>query len=79
MQNQLLENLFAYKKTSALLAAFQLGLFQQIKEHGCFNQKICSRLEWNERYFFVRTALPPVEGIFYNGQIFDAYNSLPIW
>lgn len=50
MQNQLLENLFAYKKTSALLAAFQLGLFQQIKEHGCFNQKICRRLEWNERY-----------------------------
>ncbi|MDR1964422.1 MAG: virulence RhuM family protein, partial [Planctomycetaceae bacterium] len=23
--------------------------------------------------FFVRTNLPPVEGIFYNGQIFDAY------
>ena len=23
--------------------------------------------------FFARTALPPVEGIFYNGQIFDAY------
>jgi len=23
--------------------------------------------------FFVRTALPPVEGIFYDGQIFDAY------
>lgn len=23
--------------------------------------------------FFVRTTLPPVEGIFYNGQIFDAY------
>ena len=23
--------------------------------------------------FFVRTALPPVQGIFYNGQIFDAY------
>ena len=23
--------------------------------------------------FFVRTALPPVEGIFYNGQVFDAY------
>ena len=23
--------------------------------------------------FFVRTALPPVEGIFYNGQIFNAY------
>ncbi len=24
--------------------------------------------------FFVRTSLPPVEGIFYDGQIFDAYN-----
>ena len=24
--------------------------------------------------FFVKTALPPVEGIFYEGQIFDAYN-----
>lgn len=23
--------------------------------------------------FFVRTSLPPVEGIFFNGQIFDAY------
>lgn len=24
--------------------------------------------------FFVRTSLPPVEGVFYDGQIFDAYN-----
>lgn len=24
--------------------------------------------------FFVRTSLPPIEGIFYNGQIFDAYS-----
>lgn len=23
--------------------------------------------------FFVRTALPPVEGVFYDGQVFDAY------
>ncbi len=23
--------------------------------------------------FFVRTSLPPIEGVFYNGQIFDAY------
>ncbi len=23
--------------------------------------------------FFVRSSLPPIEGIFYNGQIFDAY------
>ncbi|MBR3568226.1 MAG: virulence RhuM family protein [Salinivirgaceae bacterium] len=27
----------------------------------------------NKIDFFVRTSLPPVEGIFYNGQIFDAY------
>ena len=50
MQNQLLEDLFAYKKTTALLAAFQLGLFRQIKEYGCLNQNICRRLGWNERY-----------------------------
>ncbi len=24
--------------------------------------------------FFVRTSLPPVEGIFFDGQIFDAYD-----
>ena len=28
----------------------------------------------NQMDFFVRTALPPVEGIFYDGQIFDAYS-----
>lgn len=27
----------------------------------------------NKVEFFVRTSLPPVEGIFYNGQVFDAY------
>ena len=33
------------------------------------------RLEEHEQKidFFVRTSLPPVEGIFYDGQIFDAY------
>ena len=32
-------------------------------------------LEEHERKidFFVRTSLPPIEGIFYDGQIFDAY------
>lgn len=41
--------------------------------------KRLSELEWTVAQhtekidFFVRTALPPVEGIFYNGQIFDAY------
>lgn len=27
----------------------------------------------NKSVFFVRMALPPVEGVFYDGQIFDAY------
>lgn len=50
MQNHLLENLFTYKKTTALIAAFQLGLFRRIKEHGCMNKKMFSQLGWNERY-----------------------------
>ena len=45
-----------------------LSVEQQLIEHkkilDCHEQKID---------FFVRTSLPPVEGIFYNGQIFDAY------
>ena len=41
---------------------------RQLEEH----RKI---LDAHERQidFFVRTSLPPVEGIFYDGQIFDAY------
>ena len=45
-----------------------LSVEQQLIEHkkilDCHEQKID---------FFVRTSLPPIEGIFYNGQIFDAY------
>ena len=45
-------------------------------------EKVDSRLQQHEKQldyltdkvdFFVRTSLPPVEGIFYDGQIFDAY------
>ena len=52
MHNQLLDNLFVYKKTSALLAAFQLGLFRQIAEHSyiSLNKEICSKFGLNERY-----------------------------
>ncbi|ALO49542.1 virulence RhuM family protein [Hoylesella enoeca] len=34
-----------------------------------------NRMDRNEEQiaFFVRTALPPVEGVFYDGQVFDAY------
>ena len=40
----------------------------------CLNEHE-KRLDAHERQidFFVRTSLPPVEGIFYDGQIFDAY------
>ena len=40
----------------------------QLKEH----KKI---LEEHSRHidFFIRTSLPPIEGLFYDGQIFDAY------
>ena len=38
-------------------------------------ERIENRLTENEKQiaFFVRTALPPVEGVFFEGQIFDAY------
>ena len=38
-------------------------------------ERIEERVSNTERQidFFVKTALPPVEGIFYDGQIFDAY------
>lgn len=47
-----------------------------------FEEKVDARFQNYDRQignltekvdFFVRTSLPPVEGIFYNGQIFDAY------
>ena len=39
-------------------------------------ERIEQRVSETERKidFFVKTALPPVEGIFYDGQIFDAYS-----
>ena len=43
---------------------------QHIKE---IQQKQQSQID-----FFVRTSLPPVEGIFFDGQVWDAYNLLSI-
>ena len=52
---------------------------QRLKD---LEEKVDAKLMQHERQldyltdkvdFFVRTSLPPVEGIFYNGQIFDAY------
>ena len=44
------------------------SLEQQVSEQGIQIQELK-----NKGDFFVRSSLPPVEGIFYDGQIFDAY------
>lgn len=40
----------------------------QLQEHTVQIQELQDKVD-----FFVRTSLPPKEGVFYNGQIFDAY------
>ena len=40
----------------------------QLREHQSILDKHDKQID-----FFIRSSLPPVEGIFYNGQIFDAY------
>lgn len=47
--------------------------------NGIVNQRIANLEEKVAEHdkkieFFIRTSLPPVEGIFYDGQVFDAYN-----
>ena len=44
------------------------ALERQVAEQGSQLQVVKEKID-----FFVRTSLPPVEGIFYDGQIFDAY------
>lgn len=41
---------------------------EQLREHKSILDKHEDKID-----FFVRTSLPPTEGIFFNGQIFDAY------
>ena len=45
-----------------------LSIENQLNEHKLLLAKHSEKID-----FFVRTSLPPVEGIFYDGQIFDAY------
>ena len=52
-----------YAMNSRLLS-LELHLAQHDKEMKQIKEKVD---------FFVRTALPPIEGIFYDGQVFDAY------
>ena len=51
----------------ALNYKFEL-IEEQLKEHRAILDKHEDKID-----FFVRTSLPPSEGVFYNGQIFDAY------
>ena len=51
----------------ALNYKFEL-IEEQLKEHRAILDKHEDKID-----FFVRTSLPPVEGVFHNGQIFDAY------
>ena len=45
-----------------------IQLESQVKQHQEILQNHSEKID-----FFVQTSLPPVQGIFYNGQIFDAY------
>ena len=47
-------------------------LEQNVEKHFSQYDRILQNQQ-NQIDFFVRTSLPPVEGIFYEGQIFDAY------
>jgi hypothetical protein len=51
----------------------QLRSLEEKMETKFFDYDTKLRAMQNKIDFFVRTSLPPVEGIFYDGQIFDAY------
>jgi hypothetical protein len=71
-----------YRVKSKRGISFRVWATRVIKEYILKGYAINQRLERIEQRvsetekkidFFVKTALPPVEGIFYEGQIFDAY------
>ena len=78
-----------YRVNSRNAALFRRWANSVLKEYllkghviNCRLEQIDTRLKKHERQieyltdkvdFFVRTSLPPVEGIFHDGQIFDAY------
>lgn len=45
-----------------------MALEQRVEEQGSLLKEVQQKID-----FFVRTSLPPVEGVFFEGQIFDAY------
>ena len=71
-----------YRVNSKNATRFRQWANQVLKDYLLKGYSINHRLQTLERTvaehsqkidFFVRTALPPIEGVFYNGQIFDAY------
>ena len=71
-----------YRANSRNATSFRRWANSVLKEYLLRGYAVNPRLEQLEQRvakteekidFFVRTALPPVEGIFYDGQIFDAY------
>ena len=71
-----------YRVNSINATMFRKWANSVLKEHLLKGYSISQRFERLEQRmnhaeekidFFVRTALPPAEGIFYDGQIFDAY------
>ena len=71
-----------YRVSSKNATLFRRWATQVLKERLLHGYSITRRVECLERKvaendkqieFFVRTSLPLVEGIFYNGQVFDAY------
>ena len=72
-----------YRVKSQRGTDFRKWAMQVIKNHILHDYAVNQRFERLEQRvskteekidFFVKTSLPPVEGIFYDGQIFDAYN-----
>ena len=71
-----------YRVKSQRGTDFRKWALPVIKNHMLHGYAVNQRIERLEQRvskteekidFFVRTSLPPVEGVFYNGQIFDAY------
>ena len=71
-----------YRVNSANATVFRQWANRVLKEYLLKGYSINNRLERLEQRisnteekidFFVRTSLPPIEGIFFDGQIFDAY------
>jgi hypothetical protein len=71
-----------YRVNSINATLFRIWATRTLKEYLLKGYAVSQRIERLEHRvsetekkidFFVKTALPPVEGIFYDGQIFDAY------